>query len=404
MKVSGIFFLLQLFCFFCSGSAEAVVFRSGIDVLDDSDCRELRGKKVALITNAAGLAASGQSNYGILLRNGIALKFLMAPEHGFAVNVEAGKKTGGTITEEGLPVYSLYGSSKKPDVALLKTVDVVLFDLQDIGARCYTYISTMRLAMEACQEAGRPFMVLDRPNPVSPLPASGFMLHKGFESFVGAVEVPFLHAMTVGEIAMLLKKNHFRQLDLRVVRMEGYRRDRFGDELPGFTFTSPSPNIRNIETAMVYPATVFLEATAVSEGRGTEAPFLQFGAPFIDAGELASLLASYRLQGVLFRPVAFIPVSGKYKGERCAGVRIVVTDRRVFDPFRVAVAMLLSLQGRYPQQFALEKGKAFFDRLAGTDRFRQMILQQASIDTITEASRDEVRLFVSANRDVLLYP
>lgn len=398
-------FLFFFGAFFSAPLLHAAVLRSGIDLLDASGCRELQGKRVALITNASALAASGESGYSVLLRNGVDLKFIMAPEHGFKVNVEAGKAVSGTSVVDSIRVYSLYDQSKKPDVALLKTVDLLVFDLQDVGARCYTYISTMKLAMEACREARCSFMVLDRPNPVSPIAPAGFMLAEGFESFVGAVGVPFLHAMTVGEIATLLKKTRFSTLDLRVVRMEGYRRDRFGDDFPGFTFVSPSPNIRSVETAIVYPATVMLEPTAVSEGRGTDAPFRQFGAPFIDARDLSRQLASYQLRGVRFRPVSFVPVSGKYRGERCFGLSIEVTDRRSFEPFRVSTAILLSLQKNYPQQLGLERGASFFDRLAGTDRFRKMILRQDSLERIVESTRNEVRLFEETlMREALLYP
>lgn len=394
MKRYRIFSLLLFFCIFATHPLRGAAFRSGIDLLEDSGCRELEGKKVALVTNAAGFTSAGESNYRVLLRNGVDLKFIMAPEHGFAVNVEAGKKAEGTLIGDSLRVHSLYGSSKKPDALLLKTVDVVLFDLQDVGARCYTYISTMKLVMEACLEAGTAFMVLDRPNPVSPLAPEGFMLEKGYASFVGAVEVPFLHAMTVGEIAVLLKKSRFPKLDLQVVKMEGYRRGLFGDELPGFAFVSPSPNIRNVETAIVYPATVMLEATAVSEGRGTDAPFLQFGAPFIDSAGLLEELQSFRLPGVEFFPVRFIPKSGKFRNEECSGLRLRVSDRKRFSPFTTSAALLLALQKLYPSNLGLMKdGGAFFDRLAGTPHFREMILEQVPLGVIVEASRRDVQEF-----------
>ncbi len=405
MKRYGIFSLLLFFCVLAAPPLQGAAFRSGIDVLEDSGCRELKGKKVALVTNAAGLTSAGGSNYAVLLRNAVDLKFIMAPEHGFAVNVEAGKKTGGMLIGDGLRVYSLYGSSKKPDAALLKTVDIVLFDLQDVGARCYTYISTMKLVMEACLEADRAFMVLDRPNPISPLAPEGFMLEKGYESFVGAVEVPFLHAMTVGEIAMLLKKNRFPKLDLQVVKMEGYRRELFGDELPGFAFVSPSPNIRNIETAIVFPATVMLEATAVSEGRGTDAPFLQFGAPFIDSAGLLREVRANRLPGVEFFPVRFIPKSGKFRNEECFGLKLKVSDRKRFSPFATSAAVLLALQKLYPSSLGLMKDDgAFFDRLAGTPRFREMILEQVPLEVILEASRRDVQEFGRMHPARFIYP
>jgi len=406
MKRYGIFsLLLLLFGIFAAPPLQGAAFRSGIDVLEESGCRELKGKRVALVTNASGLTSAGVSNYRVLLRNGADLKFVMAPEHGFAVNVEAGKKAGGMLIGDSLRVYSLYGSSKKPSAALLKTVDVVLFDLQDVGARCYTYISTMKLVMEACLEAGTAFMVLDRPNPVSPLRPEGFMLEKGYESFVGAVDVPFLHAMTVGEIAMLLKKSRFPRLDLQVVKMEGYRRELFGDEIPGFAFVSPSPNIRNVETAIVYPATVMLEATAVSEGRGTEAPFLQFGAPFIDSAQLLREVQAFRLPGVEFFSVRFIPESGKFRSEQCFGLKLRVSDRKRFSPFTTSTALLLALQKLYPSNFGLMKdGGVFFDRLAGTPRFRKMILEQVPLEVITAASRKEVQEFGRMHPARFLYP
>ncbi|MCF8382819.1 MAG: DUF1343 domain-containing protein [Chlorobium sp.] len=405
MKRYRIFSLLLLFCIVAARPLQGAAFRMGIDALEDSGCRELQGKKVALITNASGLTSTGASNYAMLLRNALDLKFVMAPEHGFAVNVEAGKKAAGTLIGDSLRVYSLYGSSKKPDAVLLKTVDIVLFDLQDVGARCYTYISTMKLAMEACMEAGTAFMVLDRPNPLSPLAPEGFMLEKGYESFVGAVEVPFLHAMTVGEIAMLLKKSRFPKLDLQVVKMEGYRRELFGDELPGFAFVSPSPNIRNVETAIVYPATVMLEATVVSEGRGTDAPFLQFGAPFIDSAGLLEELQAFRLPGVEFFPVRFIPKSGKFRNEECSGLRLRVSDRKRFSPFSTSAALLLSLQKLYPSSLGLMKdGGVFFDRLAGTPRYREMILEQLPIEVILEASRKDVREFGRMHPARFIYP
>lgn len=399
--------LLLLLLFWYAGGllpAEAASFRTGIDILDDSGCRELEGKKVAFITNAASQTAKGESSYAMLLRNGVDLRFLMAPEHGLSADVEAGKRVSGTVIADTLRVYSLYGRSKKPDVNLLKTVDLVIFDLQDVGARCYTYISTMKFAMEACEEAGKPFMVLDRPNPLSPLHPSGFMLEKEYGSFVGAVDVPFVHGMTIGEIALFLKKTRFRKLQLQVIRMNGYDRRLFGDEHPGFTFRSPSPNIRNVETAIVYPATVMLEATTVSEGRGTDYPFLQFGAPYISGSALARQLAGYALPGIAFRAVEFTPASGKFKGARCSGVRLVVTDRHRIEPFTISAAILLTLYRSYPDKLGFDKDSEFFDKLAGTARFRRMITAQESLSSIVHTAGRDVDLFIMNNRDVLLYP
>ena len=398
-------FVLLLIVSWRTPAAFAEELLCGIDQLDASECQELSGLRVGLITNAKSLSKTGESSYALLLRHGVKLKFLMAPEHGFLADIEAGKKVGGTVVSDTIPVFSLYGASKKPDIRQLRQVDLLLFDLQDIGTRCYTYISTMKNAMEACELAGIAFMVLDRPNPIAPLSQSGFMVTPGYESFVGAVNIPFVHSMTVGEIALLLQKQCYKKLDLRVVPMKGYRRNRFADEHMGFTFRTPSPNIKSIATAIVYPATVFLEATAVSEGRGTDAPFMQFGAPFIQSDELLDALRKYNLPGVSFVPVLFTPSSSKFSGERCYGLKITVTNRRSFDPLRMATALLLELQRLYPEKTGLNKKGDFFDKLAGTPLFREMITQQSPIDVIMEESFRQVELFQrTTSANFFIYP
>ena len=384
-----VFVALLLFAF--PASAEPLL--CGIDRLEASGFREFSGLRIGLITNAASISRKGEADYALMLRSGVNLKFLMAPEHGFSADIEAGKKVGSSVISGAIPVYSLYGASKKPDLRQLREIDLLVFDLQDVGARCYTYISTMKNAMEACEEAGTAFMVLDRPNPVIPLRPQGFMLAPGYESFVGSVNIPFLHAMTVGEIALLLKEQCYKKLDLRVIGMQGYRRNKFGDEYADFSFKSPSPNIRSVDTAIIYPATVFLEATTVSEGRGTEAPFMQFGAPFIKSRELGNALRTYKLAGVSFKPVVFQPASGKFTGERCQGLKFSLNDRKAFSPFRTATALLLELQRLYPENIGLDKRGDFFDKLAGTPRFREMIKKQLPIDTILEESRRQVDEF-----------
>lgn len=393
-----------LLTLFCSGRLYAAGFRYGIDVLDNSRCERLSGKRVGLVTNAAARSANGTPGYQLLLRHGVNLRFLMAPEHGFSLDREAGEKVGNAALIDTLKVYSLYGDSRKPDPSLLKEIDVLVFDLQDVGVRCYTYISTMKLCMEACREAGITFMVLDRPNPIAPLPVGGFVLKPAFESFVGAAELPFVHGMTVGEIAVLLKRNRVPGLSLNVVKMDGYRRSKFADEFDGFRFMPPSPNLRDFETVMLYPATVMLEATDVSEGRGTDAPFRMIGAPFIDGAALKKELNVYRLPGVDVLPVVFTPASGKHTGLECRGVRLKITDRRSFDPFRTSVALLLSLRKLYPQELGLSRHARFFDQLAGSSRYRNMIEEGRPIGEILEAARSEVREFESTSSDRFLYP
>jgi uncharacterized protein YbbC (DUF1343 family) len=401
----GIRLLVSLmFLFIGARHLVAAEFHYGLDELDAGRYKELEGKRVGLITNAASVTSNGKPGYCVLLNHGIDLKFLMAPEHGFSLERAAGEKVGNSSIAGKLKVYSLYGASKKPDGALLNKIDVLVFDLQDVGVRCYTYISTMKLAMEACRDAGITFMVLDRPNPVSPIPASGFMLESSLESFVGAVELPFLHGMTAGEIAALLQKRRYPGLSLKVVQMQGYSHARFADELPGFRFCSPSPNIRDFETLLLYPATVMLEATIVSEGRGTDAPFKMFGAPFINGEALRQELERYRLPGVDLHAVLFTPKSGKFAGRECQGLRLKVTDRRLFDPFMSATAILLSLQKLYPEEIGLGRNATFFDQLAGTADYRIMIQKQSPIGEILDVARGQVQAFEAASSDRFLYP
>jgi uncharacterized protein YbbC (DUF1343 family) len=403
-KIPGYYdFILATLLFFSllALPVSADELHCGIDRLEESECRELSGLKVGLITNAAGVSRKGEANYTLMLRSGVRLKFLMAPEHGFSADLEAGKKVGSTVVADTLPVFSLYGASKIPDIQQLKQIDLLVFDLQDIGTRCYTYISTMKNAMEACEEAGIAFMVLDRPNPIAPLLPAGFMLEPGHESFVGAVDIPFIHSMTVGEIALLLKDRRYHKLDLRVIPMQGYRRERFADEYPGFTFRAPSPNIKTVDTAIIYPATVFLEATTVSEGRGTDDPFMQFGAPFIKSRELADALKGYNLPGVSFEPVVFKPRSNKFDGKLCHGLKLSLTERKAFNPFMTATALLLELQRLYPYKIGLDKRGEFFDKLAGNSLFREMIKKQLSLEKIMEASRRQVVQFKRSNHSWL---
>jgi uncharacterized protein YbbC (DUF1343 family) len=403
MKRAAFAMVCLLFLTAFAAAAQAAPFRYGIDVLDAGGAAALLGKRVGLVTNAAALSVRGEPSWRVLVRNGVDLKFLMAPEHGFSLDFEAGERVGSTALES-LPVHSLYGVSKKPSPGVLKEIDVLAFDLQDAGVRCYTYISTMKLCMEACREAGIGFVVLDRPNPIAPVPSGGFVLEPAFESFVGAAELPFVHGMTVGEVAFWLQRSRFPGLNLEVVRMEGYRHAVFADGLDGFRFTPPSPNLRDFETLLLYPATVMLEATGVSEGRGSGAPFRIVGAPFVDGRELKRELDAYELPGVETTAIRFTPTTGRFAGQRCGGVRFRVADRRAFDPFMTSTALLLLLQKLYPEQLGLSRRAEFFDRLAGTARYRLMIAGQRPLWEILDAARETVRRFETASPGRFLYP
>lgn len=384
--------------------------KTGLEVLLEQGDSTLQSQRLGLITNATGVDAAGVPNYQRLLAAGYRIEALFAPEHGFQAREEAGKRIQGSRTQEDIPIYSLYGATKKPTPEMLHALDALLFDIQDIGTRCYTYISTMQLAMEACAEQGKLFVVLDRPNPIAPIAPQGFMLSDAQRSFVGYVKVPFVHSLTVGELARRIQREELPTLQLRVIAMQHFTRTRFADEEIGFRLIPPSPNITSVNAMLLYPALVHLEGTNVSEGRGTDMPFELFGAPFLNAENILKTLRAFQLSGVQFDTVSFVPRSlagkssnPKFRNVRCNGIRLTVTDRRAFQPFAVGVAILLALRRIHPNEFQwLDNGRSI-DRLAGTPRLRQLIEQQASLSTILAESQASIAAYLRQWRADWLY-
>lgn len=295
---------------------------------------------------------------------------IFGPEHGYRGEAEAGERVGsGVDARTGLPVHSLYGSTRKPTPEMLAGLDMLLFDIQDVGARYYTYVSTMALAMEAAGEAGIPFVVLDRPNPIGGA-TQGNVLEPSFASFVGMFPVPMRHGMTPGELARLFRGEFGVSVDLTVVPVDGWSRDvRFEDT--GLPWVAPSPNMPNTTSALHYPGTCLFEGTNLSVGRGTDAPFQQVGAPWLDGPALADALNRVGLPGVRFDPVTFTPRSpgdGKFGDTEVHGIRFVATDDS-YDPTVTAVAAL-----EYARRLSGERWtwrSEHFDLLAGTDRLRR---------------------------------
>lgn len=382
---------ISLALLYASAAAQVKV---GLDVLlEQGDCA-LQSKRLGLITNATGVDRTGEPNYKRLLQAGFRIEALFAPEHGFQTSEEAGKRIQSTKTEQHIPIYSLYGKTKKPTPDMLQNLDAVLFDIQDIGTRCYTYISTMQLAMEACAEQRKAFIVLDRPNPIAPIAPQGFMLDTAYRSFVGYVRVPFVHALTVGELARMIQAEALPSLDLRVISMQNFSRQRFADEDSLFRLIAPSPNIRSISAMLLYPALVHLEGTNISEGRGTEQPFECFGAPFLNTEKVLAQLRAFGLSGVAFDTISFTPQSlagkasrPKFRGELCKGIQVKIVDRRLLEPFALGVAILLALKRTHPNELQWLSGGQSLDRLAGTNRLRQLVQQGASLQAILEESR-----------------
>ncbi len=382
--------------------------RTGLDVLAESDFALLKQKRLALVANATSVDLTGKSSLALFQDHRLDLRTIFAPEHGFESRDEAGKKISDTRLPSGVKVISLYGKLKKPTKDMLADIDAIVFDIQDIGTRCYTYISTMQLVMESAAECGKEFIVLDRPNPIAPIEADGMMLDSAFISFVGRVNVPFIHSLTIGEIALWIQRERFPTLKLTVVKMENYSRQKFADDYAEWQtlFVPPSPNIQSVNAMILYPATVLLEGTAVSEGRGTDFPFEQIGAPFIDGAKLKDALGTQR--GVEVETVTFIPksqkgksTSPKFEGKLCGGVRFVITERKKVKPFELAIALLCALNKLYPNSMGWNND--FFDKLAGTDQLRRMIQHNETHETILNTAKKSRSFFEQKRNAILLY-
>jgi len=332
---------------------------TGVDVLAADQFRLLKGQKVGLITNHTGINRVGQSTVRVLHRSpDVQLVSLFSPEHGFRGVLDQSNVGDVRDEETGLVVHSLYGKTRQPTAESLAAIDTLVFDIQDIGTRFYTYASTMGLAMEAAAKAGKRFVVLDRPNPINGHEVAGPVLDPGRESFVGFHPVPVRHGMTMGELARMFRDEKKMKLDLQVVKMEGWHRGDFFDrtDLP---WVNPSPNMRNLSEALLYPGIGLLETTNLSVGRGTDTPFEILGAPWLDGQELARHLNQQPLPGVRFVPVRFTPGSSKFSEESCGGVSIVITDRGRFRPLTLGLEIACWLRQHYPKTWKV----AAYDRL-----------------------------------------
>jgi uncharacterized protein YbbC (DUF1343 family) len=301
--------------------------------------------------------------------------------------------------QTGLPVFSLYGSTRKPEPAMLKNIDAVAIDVQDVGSRYYTFIWTMELCMQACMEMGKPVVVLDRPNPIGGHITEGNVLDEAYASFVGNRPLPIRHGMTIGEIGSYLRNEFYPSLDFHVILMRGWKRNMWFDET-GLPWVLPSPNMPTLDTATVYPGMCLLEGTTLSEGRGTTRPFEIFGAPFIDPDMLIMRLNRYNLPGVAFKPMYFLPTFQKHTDTLCGGAQIHVIDREKFKPYKTGVAIMKSIHDLYPDQFSwkqppyeYETEKMPVDILAGTDRLRKYIEHGEDIERMEERWQEECSRF-----------
>lgn len=384
----------------------------GLEVLFESNLSVLESARVGLIVNPASINSRFDHAADLFHQHPrINLCALFGPQHGIRGETQDNMIEWQSFRDErtDVPAYSLYGETRKPTKEMLEDVDILVFDIQDVGTRVYTFIYTMAFAMEAARECGRRFIVLDRPNPIDGVHIEGNILEPEFRSFVGMFPIPMRHGMTVGELALMFNREFGIGCELEIVKMEGWRRAMW-HEATGLPWVLPSPNIPTVDTAIVYPGSVMIEGTNVSEGRGTTRPFEIIGAPFIDPYALIAELKEEQLPGVVFRPVHFQPAFHKFAGETCGGIQLHVVDRLSFKPVITGVAIISAVRRLYPDLFAWKTApyeyvfdKLPFDVINGSNRLREQIEAGASVSEIEASWREGLSDFAERRRSHLLY-
>lgn len=405
----------------------AVPVLPGAAVLFKDGAALLKGKRVGAIVNHTAMV--GDVNLVDTLRGtGIDVSIIFSPEHGFRGNADAGAKIDNSIDERtGIPIFSLYGSNRAPTPESLAEVDALVFDIQDVGARFYTYISTLGLSMQAAAKQGIPFIVLDRPNPLGGEYVSGFVLDPEVQSYVGMYPIPIAHGLTVGELARMIVGERYLAdldgLDLRIVEVEGWNRAMRWPET-GLDWIPPSPNLPTFETALLYPGTCLIEATTASEGRGTQTPFKLLGAPWLDSAELVNELGfdsngtpindqnvgrsrgGVRIVANSFKPVSIVGMSTnpKHRDVELGGIRIDVVAADAIDPVALGIDLLVAMNNQAraagESEFVRESG---LRRLSGSTDLFGMLAKETSPDTIVESWADEVAAFKAQRQPYLLY-
>ena len=375
----------------------------------------LAGKRVGLITNQTGLVGEHHLADLIAKAEGVRLTAIFAPEHGFRGTAEAGASVhDGRDDRTGVPVFSLYGGTKKPTAQMLRDVDVLVFDIQDVGVRFYTYISTMGLAMQGAAERGIPFFVLDRPNPLGGVEVSGFMLDPALKSFVGQYPIPIVHGLTVGELAQMIQGERWlgnlERSQLTVVAMKGWTR---GMRWPAakLPWVATSPNIPTFEAALVYPGIGLVGETLVNEGRGTPIPFSQFGAPWLEAEKSAGHLNDLRLPGVRFEATRYTPRSipnvaehPRFEGQQIQGIQLAITDANAYRPLDVGAHVLAHLQSVCrARRLPLFDKLTMFNATSGTTRLHGLLQKGANGAEIIASWRSDTERFTALRQRYLVY-
>ena len=401
MKKVSLFFVFVLFCISVSGQKK---IKQGIDLLVDKYSGMLEGKRIALITNHTGLNSELVSAIDILKRNFNLVK-LFAPEHGVRGEYYSGEYVPSYIDEiTGLTVHSLYGNTKKPSYDQIEDIDVLVYDIQDIGTRAYTYIYTMSYCMEAAAEYNKEFIVLDRPNPLSGNIIDGNVLEQEFSSFIGRYPIPYIYGLTVGELAELFNIEFGINCNLKVIKMEGWKRNMFFEDT-GLNWIPTSPHIPYKESALYCAITGIIgELGIVCEGVGYTLPFQLIGAPWINGYVLSEKLNSYNLKGLIFIPSFFKPYYGRFKGEKCSGVKIIITDKKKIKPFKAGLIILYSLQQVYSDKNIFNKDRLkMFHYAMGTDKITEMIKSGKPVEEIIKWYESQLDDFRKVRKKYLIY-
>jgi len=408
-------YLLIVLISLCTGSviAQTTLVRTGADLLVESNFESLAGATIGLIVNHTALVGDEHLINLVDDAPDVTLGAIFGPEHGLRGTAEDGEAVkDGVDQRTGAPVYSLYGKTRRPTMEMLAGIDLLVYDIQDVGSRFYTFISTMGLAMQSAAEANIPFMVLDRPNPLSGIYASGFVLEPPLQSFVGQYSIPIAHGLTVAELAQMIQAEALLpgldSLDVRVVRMEGWTRDMQWPDT-GRPWVPTSPNIPKFETALVYPGTCFFEATSGSEGRGTLNPFLQVGTAEVDGVHIATLLNKKLLPGVLFegsgftpQPIGSMESAPKLNGQPIQGLSIKITDRQIYQPVETGIHILHAYYHAVGQVDEFLTRPEWLSKLSGTSGLEDM-LKTKSPEEIIESWQSDVSEFIQKSEAYYLY-
>lgn len=416
-KAYLIVFMLIAVVYGCSKSMEDLVIESksvmsGADVLVTEKMYLLEGKNIGIVTNHTAILSNGTYLVDTLHQLGVNIIALFGPEHGVRGDAPAGKKIDDDVDPvTQIPVYSLYGETRKPNDRMMKGIDLLIFDIQDVGARFYTYISTLFYILQAGVEFNVPVIVLDRPNPIGGLKVDGPIRKENQHSFVGIAPIPIMHGLTIGELAKLfVEENYIKTAtrpELIIIEMKNWKRDFYFDET-GLPWVDPSPNINSLETAIVYPGTCFIEGTNLSEGRGTYEPFLTLGAPFIKADLFINELLKSGTNGLSIEPFYFQPgdipnmaTNPKHKDEICYGIRLTVIDRQKFEPVQFGIKIIYAVYKLFPEE--LQFRESFFNRLLGDESILQKIKDGITPAEIISSWQDELSEFKSIREKYLLY-